>query len=216
MPITKTVFKNLAARVTISPPPAGLHESTAILKRLQSFGPVTSFTKTIRDPGSTDQEVQVIFSSPETAQKACDASPFAVELDQDFPDPVVVDPYNVRNLQSRRRPGPKSVTCRVRLQEQGESLGSGQTILSGGFSPSNKTRLYQSLLDVRPPQNIMDGLGVFDTDDEADVISTAGSIQPPPDLADMYRSSISDRHGADGKKQTDFASERDRERQKKS
>ncbi|EXJ92685.1 hypothetical protein A1O3_01237 [Capronia epimyces CBS 606.96] len=194
MSITKTFLKNLNARVTITPSPVTLSESTAVLKRLQSFGPVTSFTKVVPKNGSTvnadntdETEVDVVFSSPETVQKACDASPFTVMVSQDVPDPHVADPYNVRNLQSRRQPKPNSMSCRVRLQELDDSLFSGQNILSSGFSPSNRTRLYQSLLDVKPPPNIMDGLGVLETD-RPDILPTAHLTEAPPNLTTMYRS----------------------------
>ncbi|EXJ91078.1 hypothetical protein A1O1_04185, partial [Capronia coronata CBS 617.96] len=195
MSFTKTSLKHLAARVVISPPPVTLFESTAVLKRLQSFGPVTSFAKaspkvgSIARPNDTEEgEVHVVFSSPDTVQKACDASPFIVNANLDDLDPHVSDPYNVRNLQSRKKPKPTAMTCRVQPHEQDGLLPSGQNVLSGGFSPSNKTRLYQSLLDVKPPPNIIDGLGVLETD-RSDVLSTSQFTETPPNLTTMFRSS---------------------------
>lgn len=206
MSLTKTSLKNLAARVLISPPPVTLSESTAVLRRLQSFGPVTCFTRVVSPNGSLAGpqntelgEAQVVFLSADTVLKACDASPFTVDVNQDMPDPQAIDPYNVRNFQARRQPRSNSLTCRVRLQEQDGPIPSGQNILSSGFSPSNKTRLYQSLLDVKPPPSIMDGLGVLETD-RSHILSTAQLIGASPDLTSMYRSPPPDQlpSGVDG------------------
>ncbi|KIX07301.1 uncharacterized protein Z518_01954 [Rhinocladiella mackenziei CBS 650.93] len=195
MSLTKISLKNLTARIFISPPPATLGESTAVLKTLQSFGPVTSFTKATPERARTDpstgpakqQEVDVVFTCLDTVRKACDASPFMVKVNFHLPDPQIEDPYNVRNLQSRKQPQPKTMTCQVKVQDEAEHPHSGQNILSSGFSPSNKTRLYQSILDADSPPAITDGLGVLHTD-TSHVLSTAHLIKPPPDLMTLYRS----------------------------
>lgn len=193
MSITKVSLHGLAARLVITPSPVTLGESTAVLKKLQSFGPVTSFARTpsaktrLIDPAneSERQEVDVVFSSPDAVEKARVASPFTIRVNYGLPDPKVEDPYNVRNLQSRKQPRPKTMTCRVEPRDAW-SLPA-QTILSNGFSPSNTTRLYQSLLDTSPPSSIAAGLGVFHTD-SSDIRSTAHVTVTPPDLMKMYHS----------------------------
>ncbi|KIX94885.1 uncharacterized protein Z520_09575 [Fonsecaea multimorphosa CBS 102226] len=191
MSITKLPLQHLTARLVISPAPTTLGESTAVLKKLQSLGPVLSFkTRQASVPRNTEQlDVDIVFSSRATLEKAQQASPFTVKVNYQLPDPKLQDPYNVRNLQSRRQPQPKSMTCRVQSHD-GCQL-PGQNILSNGFSPSLNTRLHQSLTDLNPPPGIAAGLGVFDADSMY-LRSTAQLVDKPPELMQMYRSQISD------------------------
>ncbi|KIW88196.1 uncharacterized protein Z519_11307 [Cladophialophora bantiana CBS 173.52] len=192
MSITKLPLQQLAAQLVISPAPTTLGESTAVLKKLQSLGPVLSFM-TRRDvvPGNAEQlEMDVVFSSRATLEKAQHASPFTVKVNYDLPDPKLQDPYNVRNLQSRRQPQPKTMTCHVRVHDEYQLPR--RSILSDGFSPSLNTRLYQSLTDLNPPPGIAAGLGVFDTD-SMHFRSTAQLVEKPPELMQMYRSPNLDR-----------------------
>ncbi|OAP64403.1 hypothetical protein AYL99_00375 [Fonsecaea erecta] len=192
MSITKLPLRHLTARLVISPAPATLGESTAILKKLQSLGPVLSF-KTCRPSIASSAErldVEIVFSSRATLEKAQHASPFTVKVNYQLPDARLQDPYNVRNLQSRRQPQPKSMTCLVHLNDGCELPG--QNILSDGFSPSLDTRLYQSLADLNPPPSIAAGLGVFDVD-SMHLRSTAQLVDKPPELMQMYRSQTSDK-----------------------
>ncbi|KIW85040.1 hypothetical protein Z517_00428 [Fonsecaea pedrosoi CBS 271.37] len=191
MSITKIPMQHLTARLVISPAPGTLGESTAVLKKLQSLGPVLSFrTRNTTVSSNAEQlEVDVVFSSHATLEKAQHASPFDVKVNYQLPDPKLQDPYNVRNLQSRRRPQPKTMTCRVQRNDGFQPPS--QNGLSTGFSPSLKTRLYQSLTDLNPPPGIAAGLGVFDVDREH-LCSTAQFVDKPPGLAQLYRSSIAD------------------------
>jgi hypothetical protein len=111
-------------------------------------------------------------------ERAQTASPFTVRVNYHLPDPRIEDPYNVRNLQSRKQPQPKTMVCH--LDRQDTDLPSGQNILSAGFSPSVQTRLYQSLTDLSPPEGIAAGFGVFHND--------SSSIKPTPELVDQVPS----------------------------
>jgi hypothetical protein len=193
MSITKVPLQNLVARLVISPAPITLGESTAVLKKLQSFGHVISFATTstlgIRQvhprSGPQQLDVQVVFLSRDTLETAQSASPFTVKVNYGLPDPVVEDPYNVRGLQSRKQPSPKTMVCHLEAQEAEPP--SGQTVLSKGFSPSMLTRLSQSLMDLRPASNIAGGLGVFHVD-SPNLKPTAHLVDQAPNLMEMYRS----------------------------
>lgn len=213
MSITKASLKNLVARLVISPPPTTLGESTAVLKRLQTWGHVVSFTKTgagqQTNPNGQNDEVEmtVVFSASsdgeELLKKSTTAAPdssFTVRVNHDLPDPWEEDPYNVRNLQSRKQPQAKTMTCRLQLpfqsleqrQQQDANAGPNVSILSSGFSPNVRTRLYQSLTGLKqpPPSGIVDGLAVFHND-AADIEATPDLVDPVPNLMDMYRSRAS-------------------------
>lgn len=204
MSLTTISLKGLTAKLLISPPAATLAESTAVLRRLQSFGPVTSFTKlepkteheNVSPQELEQQEVHVVFSDPENVQTACEASPFVVKVHHNLPDPRVEDPFNLRGLQSRVQPKSNIMTCVVQAHEQ--STHPGQNILSNGFSPSNKTRLYQSLLEARPPSNIAEGLGVFDSD-KSHILDTNHLVEKPPSLTSMYAAPTQDQVKDGGK-----------------
>ncbi|KAJ9605995.1 hypothetical protein H2200_009844 [Cladophialophora chaetospira] len=193
MSITRALLPNLATRLVISPAPTTLGESTAVLKKLQSFGHVISFTPSplqeMRQihpaPSNEQQEMNVVFSSRESIAKAQEASPFTVKVNYRLPDPRVEDPYNVRNLQSRRQPQPKTMVCQLELQ--GAELPPGHSILSAGFSPSVQTRLYQSLAELNTPPGIVAAVGVFHNDD-SNIKSTAELVDKAVDLMEMYRS----------------------------
>jgi hypothetical protein len=189
MSLTKSAFQNWTARVFVSPPTATLAESTAVLQKLQAFGSVVSFAKRKSSAaGDAEQEIDVVFSSPETMHRACRESPFTVDVNTHPADPLVQDPYNVRGLQSRRPLEPKSMTCRV--QESKSHGSTGRNVLSDGFSPSNLTRLHQSLLLVRPPPppSIADGLGVLHSD-HSHTYPTPHLVERPIDLTTLAMSS---------------------------
>lgn len=193
MSITRASFPSLAIRLVISPPPTTLGESTAVLKKLKSFGHVLSFTPSPLQemhqvhpaPNNEQLEMNVVFSSSESIDKAQAASPFTIKVNHGLPDPRVEDPYNVRNLQSRKQPRPKTMLCQLELQ--GADLPAGHSILSTGFSPSVQSRLYQSLTNLNPPPGIAAGLGVFHNDHTI-IKSTAGLVGEVPSLTHMYRS----------------------------
>ena len=197
MSITKIPLQNLVARLLISPPPTTLGESTAVLKKLQSFGNVISFTKNPpqdsyqpRFPTNNEQlVVEVVFSCPQTIEAAQNASPFSVKVNHNLPDPNVEDPYNVRNLQSRKHPAPKTMVCHLKVHSA--DAPSGQNVLSNGYSPSHLTRLYQSLKTVKPPAHVLPGLAVFNGD-KGNLRSTPEVVDPVPNLMEMYRSPPSD------------------------
>ncbi|KIW31141.1 uncharacterized protein PV07_02815 [Cladophialophora immunda] len=191
MSITRLPLQQLTARLVISPAPTTLGESTAVLKKLQSLGTVLSFKARPTSVSSNPEqlEVDVVFSSRATLEKAQHANPFTVKVNHQIPDPKLQDPYNVRNLQSRRQPQSKSMTCRVQFDDAPHLPG--QNILSDGFSPSLDTRLYQSLTDLKPPPGIAAGLGVLDVD-SMHLRPTSQLVDKPPELMQMYRSQISD------------------------
>ena len=184
MSLTRLSPAATAARLVISPSPTTLGESTAVLKRLQTFGRVISFTApSTREtrqghlvPENDQSEVDVVFSSRETFLTAQAAGAFTVKVNHDLPDPVAEDPYNVRYLQSRKQPTPKTMVCRIEKDAGTMFSLSGQNILSSGFSPSVNTRLYQSLTDLKAPKGLAAGLGVFHVDKK--------DFLPTPDLVD--------------------------------
>jgi hypothetical protein len=198
MPLKQSSVNKSIARVIVSPPAVTLAESTAVLRRLQSFGPVTSFTQrhsTRKRPKPSKNNVEqqlldVVFSNNATAQIACDASPLVVKINHNLPNPSVEDPFNLRGLQSREQPRPTTMTCLV--EAGNEQPQSGQNILSNGFSPSIKTRLHQSLFEAGPPPSIVEGvaegLGVLHSN-QSDILVTAHVVEQPPDLMAMYRAS---------------------------
>ncbi|KIW11275.1 hypothetical protein PV08_10575 [Exophiala spinifera] len=181
------------ARVIVSPPATTLAQSTAILRELQAFGPVTSFHRskltrkhTSRSPdnGLVKQEIEVTFSDPETTQMAVNASPFTVNFTCNVPNPQVEDPFNLRCLKAREVPRSRTMMCRVEPHIMKEFHG--QNALSKGFSPNTQTRLHQSLLDMKPPPAIADGLGVLQPG-KSDILDTTHLVERPPDLMTMYR-----------------------------
>ncbi|KAL6252629.1 hypothetical protein RBB50_000348 [Rhinocladiella similis] len=192
MPVKKVPSPSSISRVIISPPLVTIAQSTAILRRLQAFGPVTTFNRsklTRRHAKSTSkgveyQEIEVVFSDPEAAQLALDASPFTVKLAYDLPNPKVEDPFNIRGLQSRETPQPQILTCRIEPHTMEEV--DGQNAMSKGFSPNVQTRLHQSLLYLEPPLTIAHGLGVLPSS-KSDIVDTTHLVERPPDLMTMYR-----------------------------
>jgi hypothetical protein len=182
--------KSLAARVIITPPPTSLMESTAILQRLQHFGRVCSFhCPTLTKAGSgQSQETEIVYASPEFSVQACNASPVTVQVNQDLPDPAIEDPYNVRGLQSRMRQGPRTFTCRIEGPRERTYIN--QQMLAGGFSPSNQSRLYQSLLQTGAPSSIVDALGVSTSGHGLQPMKDGLAPRTPKDLASMYRTAI--------------------------
>ncbi|EXJ61749.1 hypothetical protein A1O7_02179 [Cladophialophora yegresii CBS 114405] len=121
--------------------------------------------------------------------KAQSASPFTVRVNHHLPDPRVEDPYNVRNLQSRKQPQPKTMVCRLECDHA--EFPAGQNVLSAGFSPSIQTRLYQSLTNLRPPEGMTAALGVFHNDSSS-IKPTPELVDRVPDLTEMYLSRPAD------------------------
>lgn len=192
MSAAKTSLNRLVACVLVSPPPSTLAESSAVLRRLQSFGPVSSFRKV---PSSSeklhlaepdDHRLVAVFADPEALDAARRAGTFIVKVHENLPNPKIDDPYNVRFLQSRVQPTPKSMTCRVTALLG--SVGAQKNILSSGFSPSERTRLFQSLIESDVPRSILDGVGVFEHNAPSHLMPTPQYVADMPNLATLYRS----------------------------
>jgi hypothetical protein len=196
MSITKLPPQHLATRLIISPCPSTLGESTAVLKRLQSFGQVLSFTpspqrqkrharpRTESTPVDTPLHFTVVFSSLDTINAVRAASPLSVRVNHNLPDPKVEDPYNVRSLQSRQQPAPKTMLCQLDIHPA--EMPRGQTTFSTGFSPSDRTRLHQSLQRLSPPPSVAAALTAFHNQPTR-FSPTSDLVDPAPSLTAMYR-----------------------------
>jgi hypothetical protein len=194
MSVATSKLHHVAARLSIFPPPTTLSESTAVLKKLMTFGQVTAFQKAqdaAKLQGASPEvslgnplTMDVVFTSRQARDNALKAGKFTIHVHQNSSDAWTEDPYNIRGLRSRQQPLPKIMTCR--MINQPIPLPNGQNIFSRGFSPSVKTRLAQSFEDYKPPTGIADGLGVFHNDSK-NVSSTADFVEPVPDLMGLYR-----------------------------
>lgn len=113
-----TIASSIArhARIIVTPTPTTLLESTAILKALQSFGPVSTFLNPRYIPALKDRArgtFYAIFSEPRALQTASAASPLAVEVGHDSIDPKEADPFNLRGLWGRKQFKKKTFQCEV-------------------------------------------------------------------------------------------------------
>jgi hypothetical protein len=93
-----------------------LSETSAILKALQSFGPVSSFLNPRYMPylkSKSQTEFYITFKESEALDKARIANPLLVDLGHDAADPEEADPFNVRGLWDRKRVERKTFTCLV-------------------------------------------------------------------------------------------------------
>jgi hypothetical protein len=199
MSLATSKLQHATARLSVYPPPKTLSESTAVLKKLMTFGRVTSFQspQISHSPqgGSPESDsrsatIDVVFASRQARDDALKVGKFTVTINENLPDAWTADPYNIRGLQSRQQPLPKTMMCR--MINQPIPLPDGQNIFSRGFSPSVKTRLAQSFKDYQPPVGLADGLGVFHNDSE-NVSSTADFVEPVPDLMGMYRARFAEK-----------------------
>ena len=113
-----TTTSNIArhARIIVTPTPTTLLESTAILKALQTFGPVSTFLNPRYVPALKDGPHNIfyaIFTETKSLEDVKVASPLAFEVGQDAADPKEVDPFNLRGLWSRRQVERKKFLCDV-------------------------------------------------------------------------------------------------------
>ncbi|KAK5047815.1 hypothetical protein LTR84_006480 [Exophiala bonariae] len=187
--MTRLSTKPFVARLLVSPPTTSLSESTAVLKRIQSVGHPAAFSK-ITNPaaGKNDrhQEFDLVYLSRQPLLRVCKLSPVTIQVNQNFPDPTIQDPYNVRGLQDRKQPPPKTFTCHIDVRDDGYTY-SGQNLLSKSFAPSNLSSLYQALQESQAPKTLIDAFGASATGD-GHLEHVALSIQKQPeDLATMHR-----------------------------
>ena len=184
-----TSLKTFIAKVLITPPTTSLSESVAVLKTLQSFGRVAVFANPSPDAAEKNdhqQEIDVIYSSSEQLLRACNASPLTVQINQNLPDPAHLDPYNLRGLQSRRQPRPKTFVCKIQ-QKVEDSTFTGQNILSKAFAPSNESSLYKSLLETDAPPSLVEAFGASASGEGHQESKAIPRFQKDPlDLPDMY------------------------------
>ncbi|KEF56916.1 uncharacterized protein A1O9_07106, partial [Exophiala aquamarina CBS 119918] len=186
-------LKPFIARVLVSPPTTSLAESTAIVKHLQVFGHPAAFSKASHPAAQNDehqQEFDLVYLSSEQLLHACSLSPITIRVNHDLPDPRIVDPYNVRGLQDRRRPSPKAFVCRVSKRDNDYTY-TGQNSLSGGFAPSNMSRLYQSLQETQAPVSLTDAFGASPAGDGHLENRTSPAHKEHENLASLYRDDTS-------------------------
>lgn len=114
---SKTATLGRQALVLVTPTPATLSESSAILKALQNFGPVSCFLNPRYIPAlrerSGSKTFLAIFSEVNALEKASQSSPLTVEVGHNEPDPAVEDPFNVRGLASRIPVKRKTFSCEI-------------------------------------------------------------------------------------------------------
>jgi hypothetical protein len=109
-------FLSRQARILVSPKPVSLSETSAILKALQSFGPVSNFLNPRYMPylkPKSQTEFYVTFKESEALDKARMANPLVVDVGHDAVDPDEADPFNVRGLWDRKKVERKTFTCFV-------------------------------------------------------------------------------------------------------
>lgn len=180
------------ARLLVSPPTTSLSESTAILKHLQVYGHPAAFSKASHPAALSDdhqQEFDLVYLSSDQLLHACSLSPITVRVNHNLPDPTVEDPYNVRGLQDRKHPLPKTFVCHLHKRDN-EYTYTGQNSLSAGFAPSNLSRLYQSLQETQAPDSLMEAFGASPVGDGHSDSYTLPAQKEPEGLAVMYRDAM--------------------------
>jgi len=114
-------------RVHVYPTPTTLSETSAILKALQSFGPVTHFLNPRHVPALKSlapNRFYVHFKESEARQKARLASPLTVDVGHDAVDPEEADPFNVRGFWDRKKVDRKTFKCEVYPDARAEEVNS--------------------------------------------------------------------------------------------
>ena len=119
-----------AARLLVTPAPTTLSDSLCILKRLQRFGPVSTFlnpryvpalSQNSKETDSNTATLLAIFASCDSLNTAMHATPLTIETGLDAPDPREEDPYNVRGLRDRIPILSKTFKCIVLRDTDPES-----------------------------------------------------------------------------------------------
>jgi hypothetical protein len=110
-------------RLSVSPQPKTLLETCAILKTLQSFGPVTHFfnpryVPALKGQPSSHLDFDVGFKERAALDKVRAAAPLTVEVGHDAVDPEEADPFNVRGFWDRKKVERKKFKCAVVDQEE--------------------------------------------------------------------------------------------------
>ncbi len=112
------IASNIArhARIIVTPTPTTLLESTAVLKALQRFGPVSTFLNpryVLALEDRTRNTFYTIFAEAKALEHAKAASPLAFEVGRDAVDPKEADPFNLRGLWGRKQVERKTFLCEV-------------------------------------------------------------------------------------------------------
>lgn len=176
-----------AARIQVSPPTTTLTQSAAILRQLQSYGRVIAFNK-VSDESPEIQEMEVIYSSADDVLRASTASPLRIKVNHDLPDPKTEDPYNVRGLQSRPRPLPKTLICTI--NEKRNHSYNGRNRLSYSFPPRYGSNLHRSLLDLNAPSSLVDAFSTLASEDDHQQLPQNRPLQAHRDLMATYRAAV--------------------------
>lgn len=182
-------LKPFIARVLVSPPTTSLAESTAIIKQFQAFGHPAAFSKATHPAALNDehqQEFDLVYLSSDQLLHACSVSPITVRVNHDLPEPRIVDPYNVRGLQDRNHPVPKTFVCRINKRDDDYTYAS-QNSLSGGFAPTNMSKLYQSLQDTQAPSSLIEAFGASPSGDGHLENCTVPAYKGHEGFASLYR-----------------------------
>ena len=217
MPIVPSATATIGrqARVLVSPFPATLSESSAILRALQSFGVVSTFLNS-RYVSALKQEQQgdaflAIFAEERAFEKAVQSSPFPVDVGHDEIDPAVEDPFMVRDLAGRKTLARKTFNCQIvadsdphvhtRIVQSSPYYAS--------FVVDRMAASYRDLLKQGVPlpemadlfQQRQVGLGLHE--DDSNRRKAIGSVTRPKHesgLMDLWREAIADENHVSGQK----------------
>ena len=152
--------RSISAIVKVKPAPDSIAYSSAVLHRLQDFGEVTTFREKQPHGVSRPDEssYQIAFTEPAHLRSALQASPLEVKVDEDLPDPKILDPFNLFGLQRRKQWQPRAYICevvqdQVRLTQLEEEDAHYNVVVderTGG--------LYESLIEAEVPAGMLEGL----------------------------------------------------------
>ena len=205
--------RSISAIVKVKPAPDSTAYSSAVLHKLQEFGEVTTFRERQRHGLSRPDQLsyQIAYTEPAHLRSALQASPLEVKVDQDLPDPNILDPFNLFGLQRRKQWQPRTYTCevvqdQVRSSEEGEE-DEEEEVHYKVFVDERTGGLYESLIESEVPAGMLEGLASTVTVVEESERSSSGLRQStmhaanrighdpnPPRLMDMYREAL--RHKA--------------------
>lgn len=197
--------RSISAIVKVKPAPDSIAYSSAVLRRLQDFGEVTTFREKQRHGVSQPDESSytIAFTEPAHLRSALQASPLEVKVDEDLPDPKILDPFNLFGLQRRKQWQPKTYICEV-VQDQVQLIKLEEEDVHYRVVVDERTGgLYESLIEAEVPAGMLEGLASTVTVAEESERSRT-RLQPstmhtvnkidhdpiPPKLMDMYHDAL--------------------------
>ena len=197
--------RSISAIVKVKPAPDSITYSSAVLHRLQHFGEVTTFREKQQNGVARPDEsfFKIEFTEPAHLRSALQASPLEVKVDQDLPDPKVLDPFNLFGLQRRKQWQPRTYICEVVLDQVYSSEEEEEDVYYKVVVDERTGGLYESLVEAEVPAGMLEGLASIVTVTDGPERSSSRLQQPtmhstnridhnpnPPRLMDMYRDAL--------------------------